>query len=439
MKHMKKLLSLVLALALCLSLAVPALAEDSDFEITGTTLKKYKGPGGDVVIPDGITTIATWAFSYEKTLTSVTMPDSVTSIGKEAFISCEALKNVYFSNNVTSIGDSAFSHCSSLTSVTLPGSVTSIGSHAFANCSSMKSLTLPGSLISMGTWAFTDCTSLTSISVPGSVSVIPTDAFSGCTSVKNIIIYEGVTKIEANAFRNCPGVTGMVLPASLKEAGTSAFADCKGLRNLYYGGSEEQWDAIKSMRGATSAITAASVLDNATIHYNSPMPEPAPGFTDVSVREYYAAPVAWAAGNGIANGTGGNNFSPNETCTQAQILTFLYREVRNAGSAVPVAASAADMDAAVDWALSMGMIDASFEGGALCTRATAVTYIWQAFGSPDASASSFNDVPAGTAYAASVSWAVQKGVTNGTGDGNFSPDTTCTRGQIVTFLYRAYI
>lgn len=436
MKHTNKLLSLALALVMCLSLAVPVFAAKPEFEITGTTLKKYNGSGGDVTIPNGVTTIAKNAFSYNKTLTGVTMPDSVTSIGNDAFSSCEALQNVYFSNNVTSIGDFAFFGCSSLTSVTLPNCVTSIGGHAFANCSSMKSLTLSNNLISMGKWAFTNCSSLTAISVPGSVSVIPEYAFSGCSSVKSIVIYEGVTKTEANAFRGCSSLTSLTLPVSFKAIGTTTFHGGDGLRNVYYGGSEEQWNTIS---GVKSNMFVDSVLDGAPVHYNSPMPEPAPSFTDVSVSQYYAAPVAWAAGNGIANGTGGDKFSPNQTCTQAQILTFLYREVRNAGSDVPVAASGADMDAAIDWARSMGMIDNSFVGDTLCTRATAVTYIWQAFDSPAAAGSSFNDVPAGAAYAVSVAWAVQKGITDGTGNGNFSPDKTCTRGQIVTFLYRAYV
>lgn len=454
---LKKALSLVLALTLCMGLAVPAFAAKPDFEITGTTLKKYNGPGGDVVIPSGVTTIAEGAFRRKNAVSSVTIPnsvtrieksafyqcegllratlgDGVTSIGNSAFYGCTSLATVAFSSGLTSIGDSAFSGCSSLTSVTLPNTVTSIGSHAFANCSSMKSLTLSNNLVSMGLWAFTDCSSLTSIFVPGSVKTIPKYAFSGCTSAKNITIYEGITTIEANAFRSCPGVTRLTLPSSLQEIGTTAFHGGKGLRDIYYGGSEEQWKAV---RGVKSDMFFKSPLEDAAVHYNSPMPQPPASFNDVRISEWYAGPVAWASGLGIANGTGNGKFDPTQPCTQAQILTFLYRGARSEDGPY-VAADGSDMAAAERWAREKGMIDSSFNGSAPCTRATAVYFIWQAFGSPNASGSSFKDIPAGADYTMSVSWAVQKGVTDGTGNGNFSPNDVCNRGQIVTFLFRAY-
>ena len=91
------------------------------------------------------------------------------------------------------------------------------------------------------------------------------------------------------------------------------------------------------------------------------------------------------------------------------------------------------------WASDMGMIDPEeFDPGAACTRARAVTFLWRAAGSPKAEASGFSDVPAGADYAAAVDWAVEKEVTNGVSDTAFDPDGVCSRGQIVTFLYRAY-
>lgn len=158
-----------------------------------------------------------------------------------------------------------------------------------------------------------------------------------------------------------------------------------------------------------------------------------PTFTDVSAGAWYADPVAWAVEKGITNGTKPGQFSPNQNCTQAQILTFLYRAARTGGTA-----SADDMDKAVRWAREKGMIDSTFDGSKPCTRSTAVSYIWQAFNKPTAKASSFTDVPANAAYAKAVNWAVEKGVTKGTSSSTFSPGKTCNRGEIVTFLYRAY-
>lgn len=161
----------------------------------------------------------------------------------------------------------------------------------------------------------------------------------------------------------------------------------------------------------------------------------APAFTDVPAGEWYADPVAWAVEKGITNGTEPGKFSPDQNCTQAQILTFLYRAARGAGEA-----TADDMDKAISWAREKGMIDSSFDGSKPCTRSTAVSYIWQALGKPGAKTSSFTDVPANATYAKAVNWAVEKGVTKGTNpEGTiFNPEQTCTRGHIATFLYRAY-
>lgn len=159
-------------------------------------------------------------------------------------------------------------------------------------------------------------------------------------------------------------------------------------------------------------------------------------FTDVDTGNWVSDPVAWALMNDITTGTSETEFSPEQNCTQAQILTFLYRAAREE----QVQSSAKDMELAVQWAREKGMIDDSFDGSTPCTRATAVSYIWQAFNKPAAGApASFTDVDDNASFAGAVSWAVEKGITNGDGsDTIFSPDKVCNRGQIVTFLYRAY-
>lgn len=159
-------------------------------------------------------------------------------------------------------------------------------------------------------------------------------------------------------------------------------------------------------------------------------------FTDVPAGKWVADPVAWAVQNDITNGTEKDKFSPGKDCTQAQILTFLYRAAREE----QVESSAKDMELAVQWAREKGMIDGSFNGSTPCTRATAVSYIWQAFDKPGAQAGSFTDVPAGAPYGGAVDWAVENEITNGANaDGTmFNPDKVCSRGEIAAFLYRAY-
>lgn len=167
---------------------------------------------------------------------------------------------------------------------------------------------------------------------------------------------------------------------------------------------------------------------------------PAVSFADVPDTSFCADAVKWAVQRGITTGTTSSTFSPNTTCTVAQITTFLYRaygspEAAPGGFYDDVRPTDWYVDAS-NWAYAAGLSVGHFGGNDPCTRAMAVTYLWLLAGSPDAGDSGFSDVPAGTFYSKAVAWAVKSGITSGTGSGKFSPDTVCTRGQIVTFLYR---
>ena len=169
-------------------------------------------------------------------------------------------------------------------------------------------------------------------------------------------------------------------------------------------------------------------------------------FADVPTDAYYYEAVKWAAKKGITGGIGNGLFGPNQPCTRAQIVTFLWRA---AGSPEPKAMSSfADVSTdayyakAVAWAVENGITtgtgDGKFSPDATCTRAQSVTFLFRAIGKLVDSKAEFSDVLADSYYANAVDWAVENGVTNGIGDGLFGPDNSCTRAQIVTFLYRAY-
>lgn len=172
----------------------------------------------------------------------------------------------------------------------------------------------------------------------------------------------------------------------------------------------------------------------------APSDSPAPAaFTDVAPDAYYAQAVAWAVEQGITNGTSSTTFSPGKECSEAEVLTFLWRAAGKPDIGYGPQDSANFWDSAVGWFYDIGMIPqgAPFDPSRPCTRATAVNSIWWAFRLPEpAGAAGFGDVPRD--YAKPVAWAVEQGVTNGTSDTAFSPDKVCTRGEIVTFLYRAY-
>lgn len=169
-------------------------------------------------------------------------------------------------------------------------------------------------------------------------------------------------------------------------------------------------------------------------------------FSDVSTSSYYYEAVKWAQEKGITGGIGNGLFGPNQPCTRAQIVTFPWRA---AGSPEPKAMSSfADVSTdayyakAVAWAVENGITtgtgDGKFSPDATCTRAQSVTFLFRAIGKLVDSKAEFSDVLTDSYYANAVAWAVENGVTNGIGDGLFGPDNSCTRAQIVTFLYRTY-
>ena len=169
-------------------------------------------------------------------------------------------------------------------------------------------------------------------------------------------------------------------------------------------------------------------------------------FYDVPNNAYYYEAVKWAQEKGITGGIGNGLFGPNQPCTRAQIVTFLWRA---AGSPEPKSMSSfSDVSAdsyyakAVAWAVENGITtgtgDGKFSPDATCTRAQSVTFLFRAIGKLVDSKAEFSDVLTNSYYANAVAWAVENGVTNGIGDGLFGPDNSCTRAQIVTFLFRAY-
>ena len=169
-------------------------------------------------------------------------------------------------------------------------------------------------------------------------------------------------------------------------------------------------------------------------------------FSDVSTSAYYYEAVKWAQEKGITGGIGNGLFGPSQPCTRAQIVTFLWRAagspVVNYAMNMTDVAEDAYYAGAVRWALSEGITtgtgDGKFSPDTTCTRAQSVTFLFRAIGKLVDSKAEFSDVLTDSYYANAVAWAVENGVTNGIGNGLFGPDNSCTRAQIVTFLFRAY-
>lgn len=559
----KRVLSLVLTLALCLSLCpVSVSAANSDFIIKDVyakgkcftnVLTAYNGPGGNVIIPEGVQYVGLGigfdsdgeggsVFAGREDITSVSIPKSAYAIGGNAFTGCTGLTSLTLPDGVTQITNGAFAGCTGLTSLTIPGNVRKIGTGAFAGCTGLTSLTLCDGVGTIGGEAFQGCTGLTSVSFPGTAT-IESLAFRDCINLSNITIpttvcilgnpfdgtawrekqgdwlilnntlleYTGenldivipdnvttlgsywchgdwdeirsitipnsVTKIGDHAFGvgfSSPpwgSINTIELPNSITDIGNSAFA-YSDLANLTIPNSVTTIGngAFMSCQYLTSITIPSSVTTigslafkdspHVTIHgsagsyaesyakeNNIPfVSDLTPistvgGFSDVQEGDYFAKPVLWAVEKEITAGTTASTFSPNKVCSKAEILTFLWRSQGEPEPTIdPPYSGLSPNDyyyKAVLWACETGIVT-SGDFGRPCSRSFAVTYLWKLAGSPSTTPSSFTDVPKDAEYAQAVSWAVKQGITQGTSATTFSPDATCTRGQIMTFLYRAF-
>ena len=256
-----------------------AFAADGDFTIKNGVLTKYNGSGGDVVIPEGVTSISDFAFGLNSTMTSVTIPKTVTAIGEDTFSTCSGLtKFVVKSGNpsyssqdgvlynkdktllmlcpakktgtlsipdtVTSLGDWAFELCAELTGITIPKSLISIGRFTFGACRSLTSISVdsgnPAFSSQDGVLYNKDRTTLimcpakkTSVSIADSVTTIGEKAFSGCGKLKSISLPASVTSIGNSAFVGCSGLTNLTLPSSVKTVGAYAFQYCTALKSVF--------------------------------------------------------------------------------------------------------------------------------------------------------------------------------------------------------------
>ena len=409
-----------------------------------------------ITIPDGVTSIGRGAFAGCKDLASITIPDSVTAIDEYAFYSCNGLTSVTIPESVISLGDCVFEECHFLETVKLPRHVTSFGIRTFYYCTKLKSVTVPEGVEHIGLYCFSNCVNLESISLPDSVKDIGEHAFDGCTMLSGITVPANVESVGNYAFENCASLTEMILPASVRQVGYRAFAGCDKLSRITILNQNcEFFDAWYSTGIPAETVVCADSGSTAEAYakkYGYPFEANglAHWFADVDSNAYYADAVIWAVEKGITNGTGNSLFSPENTCTRAQVVTFLWRaagrpEPRSNTNPFADVAEGQYYYKAVLWAVEQGITTGTsagrFSPDSGCTRGQVVTFLWRAAGkpAPESTTHPFTDVRVGEYYEKPVIWAVESGITTGTAADRFSPAATCKRAQIATFLYRTSV
>ncbi len=394
-----------------------------------------------VVIPDTVTLVMNYTFYGCISLEQVILPDSVTLIGDFAFNNCSSLKFIDIPDSVIYIGNFAFNMCLSLMSVTLPNNIQKIGDCTFFQ-TALEEIIIPGSVTEICHAAFANCYNLKKIYIPSSVRVIGERAFAECISLSSVTIEDGVEDIGEDAFVATSSLESLTLPHSIKyidyhAVGYDAVPDEDAVFDYDYAKSD---NFILKGIIYSSAFTYALLNDMEFEAQDNP-------FKDVKTTDYFYNPVMTAIRFDITNGIDGMHFGPAGTCTRAQIVTFLWRSYgspsySNFENPFTDVKKGQYYYEAVMWAVGNGITtgtsETTFSPDAGCTRGQVVTFLYRS--SPDKAVNSesnpFSDVKDGAYYFDAVLWAVENGITNGTSATTFSPDAKCTRGQIVTFIFR---
>ena len=228
-----------------------------------TDWHKYYENINYIIVREGITNIGNSAFEGCTKLSSVNLPRSLTSIGEAAFFWCGSLESIVLPESLVNIEDYTFGRCYSLKNAVLPESLESIGVKAFFYCNSLESISLPKSLTEIGAEAFWGCVSLSSIDLPVSLTDIGSGAFENCSSFSSIDLPQSIASVKNNTFRGCSSLRSIYIPSSVVMIDYTAFMDTD-LKDIYYGGTQAQWNAIKGME---DLINYGDL--NATIHYDS--------------------------------------------------------------------------------------------------------------------------------------------------------------------------
>ena len=475
---------------------------------------KLEGELKKVVIKDGVTNVSNYALFFLPAATQVTLPESVTSIGRYGIAMCSKLTGLSIPKGVTGIGDfclagngltavtlpdglqslgrGAFDSCASLTNTTLPAAITAVPGKCFADCTKLLNVKYAGTVTAIGDLAFESCKALTAAPIPETVTEIGASAFTGCTALTDVTIPAGVSTIPEDCFRGCTALTDINLPGTVTSVGHNAFTGCTALKDVRCYGAAP---AVEPGNSEAHSFEPATV----TIHYNPAMnwtldadgkwqgytvsDKGACLHTDYGTTERTVPATCGKAGrvDTICGNCGevistrelpptgahdwGNGVvttAPTETTPGVRTFTCtVCSQTRT--EAIPATGASTctggpscpsyglhDVAGPDYWAhkgidycvrnrLMSGVGAGTFSPDTACTRAQIVKILYNLSGNQTDYSYyylPFTDVAPGAWYYNAVAWAYCNDVTSGTSATTFTPNAAITRQQLVTFLYR---
>ena len=475
---------------------------------------KLEGELKKVVIKDGVTNVSNYALFFLPAATQVTLPDSVTSIGRYGIAMCSKLTGLSIPKGVTGIGDfglagngltaitlpdglqslgrGAFDSCASLTNTTLPAAITAVPGKCFADCTKLLNVKYAGTVTAIGDLAFESCKALTAAPIPETVTEIGASAFTGCTALTDVTIPAGVSTIPEDCFRGCTALADIDLPGTVTHVGYNAFTGCTALKDVRCYGAAP---AVEPGNSEAHSFEPATV----TIHYNPAMnwtldadgkwqgytvsDKGACLHTDYDTTERTTPATCGEAGrvDTICSNCGevvstrelpptgahdwGNGVvttAPTETTPGVRTFTCtVCGQTRT--EAIPATGASTctggpscpsyglhDVAGPDYWAhkgidycvrnrLMSGVGAGTFSPDTACTRAQIVKILYNRSGNQTDYSYyylPFTDVAPGAWYYNAVAWAYYNDVTSGTSATMFTPNAAITRQQLVTFLYR---
>ena len=412
---------------------------------------KLEGELKKVVIKDGVTNVSNYALFFLPAATQVTLPESVTSIGRYGIAMCSKLTGLSIPKGVTGIGDfglagngltavtlpdglqslgrGAFDSCASLTNTTLPAAITAVPGKCFADCTKLLNVKYAGTVTAIGDLAFESCKALTAAPIPETVTAIDKAAFTGCTALTDVTIPAGVSTIPEDCFRGCTALADIDLPGTVTSVGHNAFTGCTALKDVRCYGAAP---AVEPGNSEAHSFEPATV----TVHYN-----PAMNWTLDADGKWQGYTVS---DKGACTHT---DYDTTErtvpaTCGEAGRVDTICSncgEVISTRELPPTGAHDCD-DGTVTTAPTETTPGVRTFTCTVCsqtrTEAIPATGASTCTGGPSCPSYGLHDV-AGPDYWAhkGIDYCVRNRLMSGVGAGTFSPDTACTRAQIVKILY----